>query len=450
MFGLKCRKNRKIKLNIERGVIMTKKLVLIVATDPVQACFYLPKRFKEQFPNDKLVVIVPEGIKKYANFNLLDDFSETILIETESLTTIGYYFDAKVIRAAIEKAIVGYAKEDVYLHCPDELNMERVAVAIEGLGLSRWSVEKAYLFRNKTTMKEHLSKFNIRIPKYKKLEPTDKYEDLAKSFDVPFVVKPVDSAASFGFLKVTNQEEFDEYMKEADFNANEYGVEEFITGKLYHVDCVVYNGKMIAALPHVYTIPLAEYKLSKPIASLWMHKDEFPEEVANLMKFNEEVIAAFDTDGVFHQEMFINDKGEAIFLEIACRQAGFPGNEGFWQVNDTTQSYLFMERELTKNDTPIQDYNENKHRYTEMFLYVPRKEGVLKFFELPPLKSTMKMIPLAKENDSFKVATAYNQLGFKAWLVGDYDSILHDFKALSDRSDVIVVGPAKKEEPKKD
>lgn len=417
---------------------MSVKQVIIIGCFAPQIDLFMPKKFKEEFPEIKFSAIISTNALtplRAPLLPLLDPCDEVVYLEPTSEDLLGGHFDPAILREKILEAAKGYDMSEVRVYTCDENNIQTIADAVEGLGIDRWDAKKSQLFKNKNMMKEYLAKFNIRVPKNKRLEPTDTFAALAAQFDVPFVIKPVDSASSIGFLKTTTQEEFDDYMSTANFETTEYGVEEFITGTLHHVDSVVVKGKILTVLPHQYIAPQAEYILGKANGSICLSKDH--PLAAPIIEFNKSVMEAFAIDGAFHHEVFVNTKGEVIFLEIAWRQAGFPGSEAFTQLHGVTQSYAHMKYDIMGCSEPMTDYNTLFDNYKEMQVFVPRKEGRLEYFTIPPLASGFRLAPVAKEGETFEKSTAYFQLAFKMRLVGNYETLKKDFAVLSTLSNFV-------------
>lgn len=107
-----------------------------------------------------------------------------------------------------------------------------VAYVAKRLGLPSIGDEVAYRTNNKKAMREAFEKANIPQPKFYKI---DKY---------PVVVKATDNCASRGLTIVKNPIDLDDAIRFAKRHSTDgdFIIEEFIDGKEYSVDTVVYKG----------------------------------------------------------------------------------------------------------------------------------------------------------------------------------------------------------------
>jgi len=115
-----------------------------------------------------------------------------------------------------------------------------VAYVAKKLGLPSIGLETAYLSHNKLAMRERFKDCNIRQPFV--------YSD-THFISFPLVVKPTDNCASRGITIVNHQNKLSQAIEYAKHFSSDgkYLVEEFIDGKEYSVDTIVYKGKVYPA-----------------------------------------------------------------------------------------------------------------------------------------------------------------------------------------------------------
>jgi biotin carboxylase len=124
-----------------------------------------------------------------------------------------------------------------------------VAYVAEKLGLPSIGSEVAFKCNNKIAMREAFDKKQIPQPLHFIAENLIKAGVLAKVMGYPCVFKPVDNCASRGLTIVMNQSEVIDAYYNALNNSKDKKVliEEFIDGKEYSVDTIVYKGKVYPA-----------------------------------------------------------------------------------------------------------------------------------------------------------------------------------------------------------
>jgi biotin carboxylase len=114
-----------------------------------------------------------------------------------------------------------------------------VAYVAKKLGLPNIGVDVAYRTNNKIAMRKAFDKFGI---------PQPKWEDNT-TLSFPVVVKPADNCASRGITIVKDSLQLEKAIKVAKNNSSNgtYIIEEFIDGKEYSVDTIVYKGVVYPA-----------------------------------------------------------------------------------------------------------------------------------------------------------------------------------------------------------
>lgn len=179
------------------------------------------------------------------------------------------------------------------------------------------SVSQILLFRDKVLMKDHLISHGILTPEYSKYSYKSACHLLNKHKKI--VLKPRLGAGSKGVMIIEDKEELsaaDEMLKSL---IDEYEVEEFIHGKLYHIDSVVSNGKVIAATAGISMDPPSNFETSSPYYDVSISDGKLSEK---LLAFNSTVISCYPFfSGVTHHEVFVNDCG-LYFCEIGARAGG--------------------------------------------------------------------------------------------------------------------------------
>ncbi|MBN2669269.1 MAG: ATP-grasp domain-containing protein [Bacteroidales bacterium] len=247
------------------------------------------------------------------------------------------------------------------------------AKVAEALELKFIPVSKVPNFRHKFTMKQVLQAAHI--PCAKGIHITkDNFQSIDfTQFDFPLVVKPTDGYASRGVTVVKDSLELNQYLKEAfEFSiGGDIVIEEFIGGKEYNAEGVVFEGKV-----DFYAII---EKVSGAFPRTLEMGHLFP---ANINKAEEEIIcqtvekavlALGMENGAFNTEIKIWN-GKAYIIEVNGRLAG-----------DFIVSHLI--KPTTGRDMEAAVVNISIGKNPGFHKLSVQKHGYIAFFNLPEQKT---------------------------------------------------------------
>lgn len=192
-----------------------------------------------------------------------------------------------------------------------------VAELREELNLPGMSVAQTLLFRDKVRMKTHLLQRGLRVPVFAPYSRETALQLLDRFGAI--VVKPRLGASTVGVSVIRNADALHGHEMAHRGQEDEFEVEEFIDGTLYHIDCVVDRGRVIAATAGRSVDPTNNYVLTRPYRDVGVAAGH---DLDALLAFNAAVAAAFpDFRGVFHHEVFATPQ-EIVFCEVGARAGG--------------------------------------------------------------------------------------------------------------------------------
>lgn len=276
-----------------------------------------------------------------------------------------------------------------YIIATHEIDILRAARLRKLLQLPGQSYESAIAFRQKTTMKEILKQKGIKgIPLFQSIKsPADVIEFMNKN-TFPVVIKPDLGTGSEGIKILKNQDDVLSYLKQSSvFQANQpvdMQIEEFINGKMYHINGFVMNGKLVNCWPSVYphqSIGMVEGKFA---SSYLLHPTN--PLVPRLNEYTQQVLKALPTPlhTPFHLEVFINEADEIIFCEIASRIGGKGVRQSLQESFNLSLSHLFVQAQMGVLDnaasTPASFFDQPQCLTGE--IWFPTQPGQLKNIEL--------------------------------------------------------------------
>jgi len=178
-------------------------------------------------------------------------------------------------------------------------------------------------FRDKLAMRVRGQEIGIPIPRFVHVLNHEAIQDFFNEVPPPWMLKPRSSASAIGIQKLTSVEEAWDAIHSLGDEQSYHLIEEMLDGELYHVDSIVWDGKVIFAEPHQYRTPLFEVSHEGGVfASRTMKRDD--PKTLRLLERNQELVTGLRfVRGVLHTEFFERrSDGEFYFIETASRVGG--------------------------------------------------------------------------------------------------------------------------------
>ncbi len=211
----------------------------------------------------------------------------------------------------------------------DEFDVLTAAKAREHLQIEGISNSYALRFRDKLRMRNLASQKGIPCPEFSGLFNPADINEFIENVPAPWIVKPRTEVSAFGIKKCETKEQAWDALTILD-NRNtwrdhpsQYLIERFIEGKVYHVDSVVNEGKVVAAGVSEYGTPPMKVSHQGGVftTSIVPYNSKDRKE---LEKLNKSLLKAFEYEkGVAHAEFLKSDAdGKFYLLEVAARVGG--------------------------------------------------------------------------------------------------------------------------------
>lgn len=211
----------------------------------------------------------------------------------------------------------------------DEFDVLTAAMTREHLNVPGMSRSFALRFRDKLLMREIADGAGIPCPEFTGAFNAQKINEFLETVPAPWIVKPRHEVSAFGIRKCTSSDEVWRVLMDLD-NRNswrdhpsQFLIERFVEGKVFHVDSVVENGKVVACGVSQYgTTPFnVSHYGGVFTSSITPYRSKERKELETM---NRALLMAFDYDrGVSHAEFLQSaETGEFFLLEVACRVGG--------------------------------------------------------------------------------------------------------------------------------
>ncbi len=202
----------------------------------------------------------------------------------------------------------------------DEYAVTILALINEKLNLPGLTLDDMNKFRDKVSMKQKLGN-DINKPILYTLEDVKN-----NKVEYPVIIKPRTFAASKGVKLITDKEcllneindKCVDYSRVSIDTMDDYEIEQYINGNVYHIDGIVFEEKIIFCVASQYIGSCFEYAQGKLLGSIKATKIQQRQARAFVEKIHRDLVIP---DGVFHLEAFYY-KGEFVFLEIGIRPGG--------------------------------------------------------------------------------------------------------------------------------
>jgi len=139
----------------------------------------------------------------------------------------------------------------------------------------------------------------------------------------PWLLKPRTNASAIGIKPISEPDQLWPILEQLGDLQSHYVLERFVTGEVYHVEGVTWNGQVLFAAPHKYGHPpMQTMHKGGVFTTRSLHPDSA--DARGLVEIHKQVILALGmVSGVTHTE-FIRSKedGQFYFLETAARVGG--------------------------------------------------------------------------------------------------------------------------------
>jgi biotin carboxylase len=237
----------------------------------------------------------------------------------DELHTIPRGADHALIRRSVD-AIARRRRID-RLAALDDFDVEMVAMLREHLQIPGMGRTTASRFRDKLAMRRNARSIGIPVPEFTDVLTDQTISEWASRVPPPWVLKPRSSAASTGIKKVGGIEALWQALDAAGDERAQCLLEQFVPGRVFHVDSIVWGGKVVFAVAFEYGRPPMEIAHEGGLFITKRLRDDALESRA-LVELNRRLQEGLGMRrGVSHTE-FIARGDDYVFLETSARVGG--------------------------------------------------------------------------------------------------------------------------------
>jgi hypothetical protein len=205
----------------------------------------------------------------------------------------------------------------------DDFDVEKVALLREHFRIPGMGRTTAHYFRDKLAMRMKSKSEGVNVPKFTALFYNDEINDFAESVPAPWLLKPRMEASATGIKKLHSKEELWQVVNDLGDQRDNYLIEKFAPGDVFHVDGLNVDGTVVFARVSKYLA--TPFDVAHGGGIFRSATSEIGSDVEKgLQKMNVDVMKAFGMQsGASHTE-FIQSRetGELFFLETSSRVGG--------------------------------------------------------------------------------------------------------------------------------
>ena len=205
----------------------------------------------------------------------------------------------------------------------DEFDMENVSAIREHLRIPGMGLTTVRYFRDKLAMRARAQEVGVSVPEFVHVLNHAELRDFMNRVPGPWLLKPRSQASGIGMTKVERADDLWPWLEKLGDDQSHFLLEQFLPGRVFHVDSVVSEREVVFAEAHAYGTPPLDVSHGGGVFTTRTLQRDGAEAQA-LQAINRELIEGLGlVRGVTHAEFLraLAD-GKFYFIEIAARVGG--------------------------------------------------------------------------------------------------------------------------------
>lgn len=205
----------------------------------------------------------------------------------------------------------------------DEFDMENVSAIREHLRIPGMGLTTVRYFRDKLAMRARAKEVGVNVPEFVHVLNHHELRDFMNRVPGPWLLKPRSQASGIGMTKIGRPEELWPWLEKLGDDQSHFLLEQFLPGRVFHVDSVVSEREVVFAEAHAYGTPPLDVSHGGGVFTTRTLERDGAEAQA-LQAVNRELIEGLGlVRGVTHAEFLqAGADGRFYFIEIAARVGG--------------------------------------------------------------------------------------------------------------------------------
>jgi biotin carboxylase len=204
----------------------------------------------------------------------------------------------------------------------DDFDLEKASALREHFRLPGMGESTTRYFRDKLAMRVRAQEAGLPVPAFVHVLNDDAIREFCRRVPAPWFLKPRHQAGAIGIRKVNGEDELWAVTEALGDERSFFLLEEYVAGDVCHVDSIVYEGKVLAAIPSQYGTPPFDVAHGGGVFTTRLLQRNSAEAKA-LRSLNARLLKALGlVRGVSHSEYIRARDGRLVFLETSARVGG--------------------------------------------------------------------------------------------------------------------------------
>jgi len=204
----------------------------------------------------------------------------------------------------------------------DDFDLEKASALREHLRVPGMGETTMRHFRDKLAMRVKAQDDGLPVPAFVHVLNEERMREFCRRVPPPWFLKPRHQAGAIGIRKIENEAQMWEVTDALGDERSYFLLEEYVAGDVHHVDSIVYEREILAAIPSRYGTPPFDVSHSGGVFTTRLLARE-SREAAELQALNLRVLTSLGlVRGVSHSEYILARDGRIVFLETSARVGG--------------------------------------------------------------------------------------------------------------------------------
>ncbi len=204
----------------------------------------------------------------------------------------------------------------------DDFDLEKASALREHLRIPGMGETTTRHFRDKLAMRVKAQDDGLPVPAFVHVLNDDRIREFCRRVPPPWFLKPRHQAGAIGIRKINGEDELWSVTEALGDERSYFLLEEFVAGDVFHVDSIVYEREVLAAIPSRYGTPPFDVSHSGGVFTTRI-LDRDGDVACELLALNRRLLASLGlVRGVSHSEYIRSTNGRFVFLETSARVGG--------------------------------------------------------------------------------------------------------------------------------
>jgi biotin carboxylase len=204
----------------------------------------------------------------------------------------------------------------------DDFDLEKASALREHMRLPGMGESTTRHFRDKLAMRVQAQDAGLPVPAFVHVLNDERMRAFCRRVPPPWFLKPRHQAGAIGIRKINGEDELWAVTEALGDERSYFLLEEYVAGDVCHVDSIVYEREVLAAIPSRYGTPPFDVSHAGGVFTTRL-MDRTTVEARELIELNRQLLGALGlVRGVSHSEYIRGRDGRLVFLETSARVGG--------------------------------------------------------------------------------------------------------------------------------